>query len=81
MKAMTYYKDLLSQLEIHNCISYARNKLDQIINREGDENGIRRTPEYFEMLIEEEICSAAFRKSCEQAMKNGGIKACLKYVI
>ena len=33
----------------------AKEKLRRIIQREGDENGIRRTPEYFALLIAEEI--------------------------
>jgi hypothetical protein len=37
-----------------NAIAAAKAKLRRIIDREGDANGIRREPEYLDMLIAEE---------------------------
>lgn len=47
-----------------DCVTRAQKKLDRIIEREGDLNGERCTPEYFQMLVEEEIRADAVSKQC-----------------
>lgn len=41
-------------------VSAAKAKLQDIIDREGDLGGIRRTPEYLHQLIAEEIAQRGF---------------------
>ncbi|WP_206458666.1 hypothetical protein [Anaerovorax sp. IOR16] len=59
-----YTQYIFTNEEYINAIKPARNKLERIIDRYGDENGERRKPFYFAQLISEQITSERMTNYC-----------------
>lgn len=56
----------VTQEEVNACLPRAERKLNFIISREGDANGLRKTPDYLAMLVGEAIQADAFSLFCAE---------------